>query len=518
MTSFPIGSRVVLHGLKKEDFNGKRGVVRTAPSKGDANDDDAEQRQQIFVDGNSYNLKVCNLKYEEKSCASLSIKEMKTILAAKGMAENDITGLSKSELISMVEQKCADAQERSRHIAEAEAKAAAAAQAAQTKASRRKGGGGSGNSLNANNLRSQADQFANMTPAQLMQQAQALRTMPAAQIRRTNPAMANFSDAQIAMAAQQMEMMASNPGMMKQAAEQMKSMDQSDLEKVAAGAYGGAAGAFPSSQYGTVGGAGAGGAALTPEMMQQAQQQMSQMSPEQLRTQAELMKTMTPSQIRASNPMMATMSDAEIAQATSQFEMMAANPELMRQTAEQMKGMSPEDLQELRKCQGSLFGNAEGDMPTDPSQMDLSKMDPKELKKMLGILKKNPAMLKSLMSAQPGMAGKADGMSDEQLSKMLDGFDGLSENQIAMAMKAMSGWQKVNSATGGYLGKIILFVVVLYAFLFVRFAMSWMFGGGSAAAGAGDGEGLVNDMLKEATIDAATATVGGEPDEFGEEL
>ena len=243
------------------------------------------------------------------------------------------------------------------------------------------------------------------------------------------------------------------------------------------------------------------------------------MSPEQLRTQAELMKTMSPDQIRASNPMMAAMSDAEIAQATSQFEMMAANPELVKQAAEQMKGMSAEDLQELRKCQAAIFPKAgEGDMPTDPSQMDLSKMDPKELKKMLGILKKNPAMLKSLMSAQPGMAGKADGMSDEQLTKMIDGFDGLSENQIAMAMKAMSGWQKVNSATGGYLGKIILFVVVLYAFLFVRFAMSWMFGGGSAASGAGDGEGIVNDMLKEATMDAATATVGGEPDEFGEEL
>ena len=161
MTSFPIGSRVVLHGLNKQDFNGKRGVVRTAPSKADANDADADQRQKIFVDGNSYNLKVCNLKYEEKSCASLSIKEMKTILAAKGMADNDVTGLSKSELISMLEEKCADAQERSRHIAEAEAKDAAAAQAAaQTKASRRKGGSGSGNSLNANNLRSQADQFA----------------------------------------------------------------------------------------------------------------------------------------------------------------------------------------------------------------------------------------------------------------------------------------------------------------------------------------------------------------------
>jgi len=117
------------------------------------------------------------------------------------------------------------------------------------------------------------------------------------------------------------------------------------------------------------------------------------------------------------------------------------------------------------------------------------------------------------MASQPGMAGKADGMSDEQLSKMIDGFDGMSENQIAMAMKAMSGWQKVNSATGGYLGKIILFVVVLYVFLILRFAMNWMFGGGSS--GATDGEDVVNDLLTEAAVDTATVV---ESDEFGGEL
>ena len=510
MTSFPIGSRVVLHGLKKEDFNGKRGVVRTAPDG---------ERQQIFVDGNSYNLKVCNLKYEEKSCASLSIKEMKTILSAKGMEESEVTGLSKSELISCVEDKCGDGQERSRLIAEANAAAAEAeAAAAKAKASSGKKGNSNANGLNANNLRSQADQLSNMSPEQLRQQARALRSMPPAQIRRMNPMMKNFTDAQIAQAASQMEMMAANPAMFKQAAEQMKGMNQNDLEKMAAGygANGGGA-AFPSSQYGTVPGTGGAGAGFTPEMMQQAQQQMSDMSPEQLRAQADFMKSKTPAEIRALNPAMVSMSDAQIQQATSQLEMMAANPELAKQAAEQMKGMSAQDMEELRKCQESLFGKPGegGGMPTDPSQMDLTKMDPKELKKMLGILKKNPAMLKSMMASQPGMAGKADGMSDEQLSKMLDGFDGMSENQIAMAMKAMSGWQKVNSATGGYLGKIILFVVVLYVFLILRFAMSWMFGGGSS--GANGGEDVVNDMLKEATMDTATATVG-ESDEFGGEL
>ena len=514
MTSFPIGSRVILHGLKKEDFNGKRGVVRTAPEG---------ERQQIFVDGNSYNLKMSNLKYEEKSFASLSIKEMKTILAAKGMEESEVTGLSKSELIGKVEEKCADGQERSRLIAQANAAEAAAAEAETSSGAGggRKGGGG-GSSAHANNLRSQADQLSEMSPSQLRQQAHALRTMPPSQIRRMNPMMKNFSDAQIAQAASQMEMMANNPAMFQQAAEQMKSMSQSDLDNLAAGAYGanGAGAAFPSSQYGTVpdtgAAAGAGGANFTPDMMRQAQQQMSQMSPEQLRAQADFMKSKTPAEIRALNPAMASMSDAQIAQATSQMEMMADNPEMMKQVAEQMKGMSADDVEELRKCQESLFGKAvEGKTPTDPSQMDLTKMDPKELKKMLGILKKNPAMLKSMMASQPGMAGKADGMSDEQLSKMLDGFDGMSENQIAMAMKAMSGWQKVNSATGGYLGKIILFVIVLYVFLIMRFVMSWMFGSGAASGAVG--EDVVNDVLKKATMDAATATVG-ESDEFGEEL
>ena len=510
-TSFPIGSRVVLHGLKKEDFNGKRGVVRTAPDG---------ERQQIFVDGNSYNLKVCNLKYEEKSCASLSIKEMKTILAAKGMEESEVTGLSKSELISMVEEKCGDGQERSRLIAETNAAAAEAeAAAAKAKSSSGKKGNNNANGLNANNLRSQADQLSNMSPEQLRQQARALRSMPPAQIRRMNPMMKNFSDAQIAQAASQMEMMASNPAMFKQAAEQMKGMNQNDLEQMAAGygANGGAGGgaAFPSSQYGTVPGTGSAGAGFTPEMMQQAQQQMSDMTPEQLRAQADFMKSKTPAEIRSLNPNMASMSDAQIQQATSQVEMLAANPELAKQAAEQMKGMSAQDMEELRNCQESLFGKPGegGGMPTDPSQMDLTKMDPKELKKMLGILKKNPAMLKSMMASQPGMAGKADSMSDEQLSKMIDGFDGMSENQIAMAMKAMSGWQKVNSATGGYLGKIILFVVVLYVFLILRFAMNWMFGGGSS--GAAGGEDAVNDLLKEAAVDTATV---GEPDEFGGEL
>lgn len=512
-TSFPIGSRVVLHGLKKEDFNGKKGVVqgavRTAP-------DGAGERQQIFVDGNSYNLKVCNLKYEEKSCASLSIKEMKTILAAKGMEDSEVTGLSKSELISMVEEKCGDGQERSRLIAETNAAAAEAeAAAAKAKSSSGKKGSNNANGLNANNLRSQADQLANMSPEQLRQQARALRSMPPAQIRRMNPMMKNFSDAQIAQAASQMEMMASNPAMFKQAAEQMKGMNQNDLEQMAAGygANGGAA--FPSSQYGTVPGTGSAGAGFTPEMMQQAQQQMSDMTPEQLRAQADFMKSKTPAEIRSLNPNMASMSDAQIQQATSQMEMLAANPELAKQAAEQMKGMSAQDMEELRNCQESLFGKPGqgGGMPSDPSQMDLTKMDPKELKKMLGILKKNPAMLKSMMASQPGMAGKADGMSDEQLSKMIDGFDGMSENQIAMAMKAMSGWQKVNSATGGYLGKIILFVVVLYVFLILRFAMNWMFGGGSS--GAAGGQDVVNDLLKEAAVDTATV---GESDEFGGEL
>ena len=77
------------------------------------------------------------------------------------------------------------------------------------------GGGGGGNPLD--NI--SADQFrqatTSMDPSVLKANAAAMRGMSADEIRRRNPQMAGFSDAQITQSIAQMEMMASNPEMMK---------------------------------------------------------------------------------------------------------------------------------------------------------------------------------------------------------------------------------------------------------------------------------------------------------------
>jgi len=80
-----------------------------------------------------------------------------------------------------------------------------------------------------------ANMMQNMSPEQLRQQAQMLKTMDPDTLRRTNPQMANMSDAQIKMAANQFEMMASNPSMMKMAMDQMKNMSPEQLEAIKKG-------------------------------------------------------------------------------------------------------------------------------------------------------------------------------------------------------------------------------------------------------------------------------------------
>jgi hypothetical protein len=69
-----------------------------------------------------------------------------------------------------------------------------------------------------------ANMMANMTPEQLRQQAETMKSMPPDQIRKMNPQLAHMSDAQIEMAANQFQMMADNPDMMKMAMDQMKNM------------------------------------------------------------------------------------------------------------------------------------------------------------------------------------------------------------------------------------------------------------------------------------------------------
>jgi hypothetical protein len=75
-----------------------------------------------------------------------------------------------------------------------------------------------------------AQMMANMTPEQLKQQADMLKSMDPDSVRRMNPQLAHMTDEQIQMAANQFEMMASNPDMVKMAMDQMKNMSPEQVE------------------------------------------------------------------------------------------------------------------------------------------------------------------------------------------------------------------------------------------------------------------------------------------------
>eukprot|EP00584_Thalassiosira_punctigera_P006187 CAMPEP_0172526178 /NCGR_PEP_ID=MMETSP1067-20121228/1141_1 /TAXON_ID=265564 ORGANISM="Thalassiosira punctigera, Strain Tpunct2005C2" /NCGR_SAMPLE_ID=MMETSP1067 /ASSEMBLY_ACC=CAM_ASM_000444 /LENGTH=553 /DNA_ID=CAMNT_0013309627 /DNA_START=19 /DNA_END=1680 /DNA_ORIENTATION=+ len=75
-------------------------------------------------------------------------------------------------------------------------------------------------------------QMSNMSPDQLREQARMLKSTPLETLRRTNPQMANMSDAQIRMSITQLEQMAENPDMVKMAADQMKNMTDEQYESM----------------------------------------------------------------------------------------------------------------------------------------------------------------------------------------------------------------------------------------------------------------------------------------------
>jgi hypothetical protein len=62
-------------------------------------------------------------------------------------------------------------------------------------------------------------------------QAQMMRSMPLATLRSLNPSFANLTDDQIKMSIEQMEMMASNPDMLRMAAQMAGSMSPEKLQQ-----------------------------------------------------------------------------------------------------------------------------------------------------------------------------------------------------------------------------------------------------------------------------------------------
>jgi hypothetical protein len=206
---FPLEARVLLKDLQKApELNNKLGVIKSGLS--DAG------RQTVYVHElkRSMNVKPINLVYEPRTVDSLSVKELKLLIQSKKIVEddNELTGLDKDELKAKVSEAIDSEDEIAEILSKAQEPNAPPAKAKKS-APAASGGMASVDPTQA------ADQLASMNPEQLRQQARMMRSMPPSQVRSMNPALANMSDAQIRMAADQMEMMASNPQMMQSAAQ-----------------------------------------------------------------------------------------------------------------------------------------------------------------------------------------------------------------------------------------------------------------------------------------------------------
>ena len=102
-SSFPVGSSVLLQNLiKGAQFNGKKGIV-----KSQLNTTSGRQEVYVFEAQKSMSIKPTNLQYEPRDLASLSMREMKSILSYSSSAndggdESDWAGLDKDELRTKV--------------------------------------------------------------------------------------------------------------------------------------------------------------------------------------------------------------------------------------------------------------------------------------------------------------------------------------------------------------------------------------------------------------------------------
>eukprot|EP00551_Chaetoceros_affinis_P009909 CAMPEP_0203664362 /NCGR_PEP_ID=MMETSP0090-20130426/1795_1 /ASSEMBLY_ACC=CAM_ASM_001088 /TAXON_ID=426623 /ORGANISM="Chaetoceros affinis, Strain CCMP159" /LENGTH=518 /DNA_ID=CAMNT_0050527579 /DNA_START=101 /DNA_END=1657 /DNA_ORIENTATION=+ len=475
MEEYPIGTRVVLQNLSKTEYNDLVGIVKSRLNE--------NGRQQIsLIDNDNDNndkkilgLKPINLKLEPREVDSLSTREMKTVLSRKEFT-GSLAGFDKSELKDLVRGYVTCPDEIASILAKAQSSSSSSTNGAAANANSNANANGNYNQMKQQ-MQNQAAQLSQLSPEQLRQQAQMMRTMDPNVLRNMNPQMRNFSDAQIQMAATQMESMANNPQMMQGMINQMNSLDDSQLENIgrmqsqygAGAGAGGTAGAASAAQNGTA--ATAAGttpsSSPSPPSMASGMQNMANMTPEQLRQQAEMMKSMPKDTLRSMNPLMANWPDSQIDMAIAQMETMANNPEISKRMMDQMKNMKPEDVQKLQQMaqNGNMSGPSSASpssstpqMPQDPMAM-LQNTDPAQIKQMLQMVKDNPALFKDMIRASnPGMA---DQLTDEQISKTMESFANLDEKKIGWIVKALGFVQGVRNASKKKgVGVLILMLVL----------------------------------------------------------
>ncbi len=491
MDEYPIGCRVVLTNLTKTEFNGKLGLVQSK-----LNQNGRQQVQVCFPEEEEpsnqtklLGLKPVNLALEPRPVDSLSAREMKVVLSRKNY-EGSLAGYDKSELKALVEAHVSSPQEVASILAKPKPQSQSQLQSAATNQS--------DNAPSANlrqQMQNQAAQLNQLSPAQLRQQAQMMRTMDPNVIRRMNPAMANFSDAQIQMAAMQMDQMANNPAMIQGMVNQMNNMDDAQLEQVnRMQSSGNMPAPTPSSTHNTP----------TADHTTTGLQNFANMSPDQLRQQAAMMKSMSKEALRQMNPLMANWPDSQIDMAIAQMESMADNPEMSKRMMDQMKNMSPEEIEKIQKmAQSATNAAADGGgataafdpatMAQDPMAM-LNNTDPAQLKSMLSMVKDNPELFKSMLRASnPGMA---DQLTDEQISKTMESFANLDENKIEWLIKGLGlvqGGRNLLKKRG------VLLVIGFFALIFLgllAFVMNVKYSqSGGSVVDDNNGDGIVFDEV-----------------------
>lgn len=479
---FPVEARVILQGLvKAPELNGQTGIVKSGLTSG---------RQHVFIEGlsKSVALKVSNLKYEGRTVESLSVKELKSVLRYKNnVSDSQLRGADKVELQTRVSKLKGGGPEK---LAQWLAESTVTNSTATAKPNP---------STPSFNPSQAADQMSNMNPEQLLQQARMMRSMPPDSIRRMNPQLANMTDAQIYQAASQMEMMASNPAMMKMATDQFKNMSPEEIQNMQQQAMSGQSPASAPSAYPFAGAPPTAPGTFVPTGNQAAQaaDMMANMTPEQMKQQADMFESMPPDTIRQMNPQLANMTDEQIKMAASQFRMMADNPEMMKMAMDQMKNLSPEEVEAIRNGSAvdptKMAGAGGGDL--DPAKM-LANMDKDQLKRMLKTIKDNPEMMKQFAAST--------GINEEQLANGFETFAGMDDSKLDMAINMMQGvqkarnvWTEADAKTGGNLIKILVAMALLATYLFLQFVVFRGSGSVGESSETGSSLGEIPNIVQE---------------------
>ncbi|KAL3778495.1 hypothetical protein HJC23_000508 [Cyclotella cryptica] len=504
MSSFPIGSSVLLQNLKSDQYNDKKGIVKSS-----VNSTSGRQEVYIFDINKSMSIKPANMRYEPREISSLSISEMKGMLLVslkQDKEPEEWKGLNKEDLQKMV----ADVTTRPDEIASLIAKAN------EPKAVPTANNNHANASFTSEQLREATNRMTQMDPAQLRQQARKMKAIGPAALRNLNPQMANMTDEQINMAISQMEAMANNPEMLRMATEQMKGMGEAELRE-AIGQSGASAAPRPvvstSSASTSTSVLPDAVKSMTSDQFKEASKKISSLSPGQLKSQAAMLKSMPLETLRKTNPQMANMTDDQIKIAIEQMERMAEDPSMMKLAAEQMKNMDENQFESIKAMfQGGGVGStssstaqststtngqaAMADLMSDPSKMMESLLsNPEQLSSMIKTMKQNPDLIKSVMRSQMGIKDDNGDVTNpdprmEQMEKAIDQFANMSDEQldkyIKYANKAQRVFQPVLSSfnkaktTLGVSSKAMIIVMNLFICGVIALLVMWIRSRGGA--------------------------------------